>query len=185
MSESGERVALALIATMGSRFGSVPRERLIDISATTRWLASAGLQVGDLDLAGVDALRSLREAIFDLAHAAATGTVPPRASLEAVNAAASTRPTPVLGWTADGGFQGLVGQLNINAALAIIAWDAITLLTGPDAHRLHECEASTCGTIFIQNQQGQPRRWCSSAQCGNRERVRAFRATRTEPADRR
>ncbi|WP_372451912.1 CGNR zinc finger domain-containing protein [Nocardia albiluteola] len=45
---------------------------------------------------------------------------------------------------------------------------------------MHQCEAQACGTVFLASPSGRARRGCSSATCGNRERVRAFRATREQ-----
>jgi predicted RNA-binding Zn ribbon-like protein len=64
-------------------------------------------------------------------------------------------------------------------ALALLARDGIDVLTGPDAHRLRQCEADPCGTFFFDSARGPHRRWCSSEMCGNRVRVSAYRARQT------
>jgi predicted RNA-binding Zn ribbon-like protein len=62
---------------------------------------------------------------------------------------------------------------NASQALARVARQAAGDLASPMAQALHACEADDCGALFLDP--GGRRRWCSSATCGNRERVRAHR----------
>jgi predicted RNA-binding Zn ribbon-like protein len=59
------------------------------------------------------------------------------------------------------------------AALGRLAREVLEILSGPHAGELHTCEGGDCRMVFI-DPTGR-RRWCSTAVCGNRERVRRFR----------
>ena len=48
----------------------------------------------------------------------------------------------------------------------------VDLLTSPGVDRLHQCADAACGWIYLDTSPRQNRRWCSSADCGNRNRVR-------------
>ena len=50
--------------------------------------------------------------------------------------------------------------------------DLLDLLTGPPA-RIGTCADPVCRWAFLDTSRGSTRRWCSSADCGNRARVRA------------
>ncbi len=53
--------------------------------------------------------------------------------------------------------------------LAAVAGSAIDVVTGPAADRLRVCGSDRCILMFVAT--NAKRRWCSSAACGNRERV--------------
>ncbi len=53
--------------------------------------------------------------------------------------------------------------------LAVRAW---LLLQRDDADRLRQCGDDRCGWLFIDRSRSGTRVWCSSADCGNRTRVR-------------
>ncbi|MEC3953281.1 CGNR zinc finger domain-containing protein [Nocardia sp. CDC153] len=174
-----EHISLNLVATVGGRFTEAPIERLPDARALRAWLGIHGLEIeacGDADL---EAAKTLREAVYELVEAAATNRAPDPAALTAVNARAA-RPSvrPPMVWDKRNGFFLDRTPLSADQALNLIARDAVDLLTGPERDRLHQCEADTCGTVFVASGGGRPRRWCSSSSCGNRERVRAHRATK-------
>ena len=58
-----------------------------------------------------------------------------------------------------------------------VALDLLDQLTNPRGP-LGRCADGTCGWAYVDTSRGHRRRWCSSADCGNRERVRRH-ATRT------
>ena len=47
------------------------------------------------------------------------------------------------------------------------------LLTSDSVARFHRCQDRDCGWVFIDTSRQHNRRWCSAADCGNRNRVRA------------
>lgn len=173
-----ERIGLALVATVGGRYSDAPAERLPDAAALGAWLRAHGLDVTDCTAHDLIQARELREAIFELVEAAVLRRPPRAAALTAVDTASRAAANRTLLWDNENGFHLGDGPATVAGALATIALDTADLLTGPDRDRLHQCEAESCGTVFVASPGGRARRWCSSATCGNRERVRAFRATR-------
>jgi predicted RNA-binding Zn ribbon-like protein len=65
---------------------------------------------------------------------------------------------------------------------ALAALRTAELLTSPDMAQLRQCADDTCGWLFVDRSRNRSRRWCSSADCGNRARARRHaqrvRATR-------
>lgn len=53
--------------------------------------------------------------------------------------------------------------------LTLTAWQ---LLLHEDLHSLRECADTACGWLFLDRSKNRSRRWCSSADCGNRARAR-------------
>ncbi|GAB0105703.1 CGNR zinc finger domain-containing protein [Nocardia sp. JMUB6875] len=174
-----EHISLDLVATVGKRFTGTPIERLPDIEAWRAWLGAHELEIDDCGEGDLAAARALREAVYEVVEAASMDRAPAPTALASVNdlAARAEAPRKLL-WDKRNGFQLDREALSPGQVLGLIARDAIDLLTGPERDRLHQCEADTCGTVFITSTGGKPRRWCSSASCGNRERVRAHRATK-------
>lgn len=59
-----------------------------------------------------------------------------------------------------------------------IARDAADLLTNGRLDRLTECASDTCGWLFLDSTKNHSRRWCDMRGCGNRDKVRRYRAGR-------
>ena len=55
-----------------------------------------------------------------------------------------------------------------------VALEAHGLLTTTDASRFAQCQDAECGWVFLDTSPRRNRRWCVSADCGNRNRVRDF-----------
>ncbi len=53
----------------------------------------------------------------------------------------------------------------------LVVLDLLDWLTGPNG-RLDTCDDPDCGWAFIDTSRQRNRRWCSSTDCGNRDRVR-------------
>jgi predicted RNA-binding Zn ribbon-like protein len=178
------RPSLNFIATVGSRLGEQPIERLDSVHRLSEWIRLAGLlasgsrepKVTESDL---DAAISLREALYRLVHDVVHGVAPRRDDLRLVNdmAAAADPPVPRLA-SRPGTSAWLATTTPVTApqVLSLLARDAITMVGGPDLAFLHECEGNTCDGIFIDRSRGARRRWCSSRTCGNQARVEHFRA---------
>lgn len=66
----------------------------------------------------------------------------------------------------------------LDGLLASVVWSTAELLTAPEADRLRLCDADDCGWLFIDGSRNRSRRWCDMSDCGNRAKVRAFRARR-------
>jgi predicted RNA-binding Zn ribbon-like protein len=55
-----------------------------------------------------------------------------------------------------------------------IALLALDLLTTTDPSRFAQCDDADCGWVFLDTSPRRNRRWCVSADCGNRNRVREY-----------
>ena len=165
---------LNLLATRGSAFGRHPQERIPTPERLRDWLDAVELTPnGPVTAEDLDLAIHLRETLRPLALSAAAGDpAAPAAAhdliafLEAyedpltlhVTAAGLTRPAPA----------------TPAAALARIAREAATQLTGPERHTLKTCPESDCRGVFADPDDR--RRWCPSPACATRGRVRAHRA---------
>jgi predicted RNA-binding Zn ribbon-like protein len=49
---------------------------------------------------------------------------------------------------------------------------AVDLITEMPCERVKACDDAACGWLFLDNSHRQNRRWCSAADCGNRDRAR-------------
>lgn len=75
-----------------------------------------------------------------------------------------------------GGRRSWPEPVSLGQVIATIARDAVHLLTGADIHRVRHCQADDCDRVFLDTSRPGTRRWCSMETCGNRAKVRAFRA---------
>lgn len=146
-------------------------DRLAEPAFRDPWLARAGLPAdGDLT-----ALIELRETVFRL-----LADTPPeptdlttlRRHLVAAHRSAHLDAGLPLRWVLDP-----AAPAEHTMALA-----AEELLRSPDAGRVHECAGTGCGWLFIDRSRNHSRRWCSSADCGNRDRVRRHQSRRRSAA---
>jgi predicted RNA-binding Zn ribbon-like protein len=123
----------------------------------------------------LDQAIALRETIYRIFSAVATGRSPEAADLAALNAAISQAmahlriiETPagfVWGW--DGGDDAL------DQMLWPVVRSAADLLTSKELERVGECaEHQRCGWLFLDVSRNHSRRWCSMELCGNRAKVR-------------
>jgi predicted RNA-binding Zn ribbon-like protein len=71
-------------------------------------------------------------------------------------------------------------RLTLSTPRYRVARAIVELLTGPDISQLHQCEDEACGWVFLDTSPRRNRRWCVSAECGNRNRVRRHYQRRTD-----
>ncbi len=120
-----------------------------------------------------DAL-ALRAAVYRLARAQVDGTEAQADDIDTVNLFAATPDIPP---AIDGGHrQAGRGRVRTGQALSTIARDAVHLLSHNDDGRIRECDADNCQLVFYDESRTNNRRWCSMQRCGNRAKVKAFRA---------
>ncbi|MBZ7927358.1 ABATE domain-containing protein (plasmid) [Ensifer adhaerens] len=168
--------ALNFVDTFGNR-GGEGRERLVSVAAFGEWLARAGLSDGTPRMPAdthLDDARSLREAIFRCCLCVIEDRPMGQGDIGQLNHAAAKMPLrPQL---QDGGLF-LVGANPVEAALSVLAEDAIDLIASPRRARIRQCPG--CAMVFEDTSRPGKRQWCSSASgCGNRAKVRALRARR-------
>jgi predicted RNA-binding Zn ribbon-like protein len=170
------RLCFTFTATLGDRGVSVPLERLAVPDDLARWCVEAGLldeapPAGPATLAGA---RRLREAIDRAAEQVRTGGSPGAQDVEVLNEWAA-RPSLApqldgaggLGWRQEGA--------QVRHVLALVARDAVDVLTGPMRSRLRRCANPDCEGLFVDVSRPGNRRWCSMSTCGNQAKKAAYR----------
>lgn len=83
----------------------------------------------------------------------------------------------------DGGWSWVPAALDLATPRHLLAQAFARLMTSPSLARLGRCADPHCGWVFLDTSRQRNRRWCSSADCGNRNRVRAhYRRSKAGPA---
>jgi predicted RNA-binding Zn ribbon-like protein len=188
---SGGRLCLDFANTVGDRGTDQPSEHLGSYGDFIAWAEQAGATTaraarGLLRAAAAqpararqvlaDAIR-LREALYRVFAAVASGRTPRTPDLAIVNAALPAAfehsrlvPSPA-GFTlaAD------VGDGDLAAPLTPVVRSAVDLLVSPEVDRVRTCAAAACAWLFLDATKNRARRWCDMKTCGNREKVRRFR----------
>lgn len=123
----------------------------------------------------LEQIRALREVVHRLLTSVVDGARPSPSDLAAINVAAldARRRATVAGDLP------LRWSPGADDALGRLALQAEDLLT--DAARLRtlgRCGDPDCGWFFLDTSRSHTRRWCSSADCGNRDRARRHYARR-------
>jgi predicted RNA-binding Zn ribbon-like protein len=159
-------------------------ESLHEPADLAEWLAQPPLAavmtvpVAARDLA---AAKTLRQAIWDAAHARAAHRLLPGGSVAIINRAAAAAPLiPEL--ATDGTTAGWAPPVRATQALSTLAREMIEVLSGPLSGRIRECASDTCPMVFVDSSRPGARRWCAMERCGNRHKLRTLRARRaTDP----
>ncbi|WP_026929945.1 CGNR zinc finger domain-containing protein [Glycomyces tenuis] len=142
------------------------------------WLSQPPLSAATADPVtprDLSAAKTLRQAIWDTAHARAAGRPLPDKAVAVLNRTAAAAPlAPEL--AADGTTAGWAPPVRTAQALSTLAREMIELLSGPLAERIRECASDDCPLVFVDSSRPGARRWCSMERCGNRHKVRAHRA---------
>jgi predicted RNA-binding Zn ribbon-like protein len=169
----GGHLALDLVNTVAWRLDDRRRiDRLADPVNLRRWLMASGLEPSDRVMpvrsavALEGALVQCRETAYAVLHPLAVGEEPGVADLavlrelveDAVRKASLVSLRP-LTWRA--------GSIVDRVRLSV--W---RLFEDEDLNRLRQCDDDGCGWLFLDRSKNGSRRWCSSADCGNRARAR-------------
>lgn len=172
--ESGH-VALDLSLSGGREWRS-RWERLRTPADLDAWFAgcSLGLAGTASTMRDLNAARDLREGLWGVSQAVASGESPPEVAIEIVNAHAR-RPALRRKLAVDGSADW--DQPSARQALSTIANVAIELLSADvNESGLRRCEGERCFLLFVDTSPARRRRWCSMQRCGNRHKVRTHRA---------
>ncbi len=121
-------------------------------------------------------IRAVREQLFAVFHAIASGEPIPADALSRVGSALHDC--------------GAKRRLSVDAAEVHWAWrpsaratdtllypvltSATDLLTSASCGMVRQCEDADCGWLFLDRSNARKRRWCSMADCGNRNKVRNY-----------
>lgn len=183
--------ALAFVNTLSARSTPSPSEKLLSYEALLDWAREAGLLAPDdaERLAGrarrrhqeatrvLERVKALRELLHDTLTATEAQRVPAAAVLEALS-------DQLAGWYAHGrliktddAYQWIyAGDDDLERVLWEIARAVARLLTSARLARVRACAAGDCGWWFLDDSKNRSRRWCDMKICGNREKLRRFRA---------
>ncbi|NRQ33406.1 CGNR zinc finger domain-containing protein [Nonomuraea sp. NN258] len=155
-------------------------ESLHEPADLAEWLAQPPIEAVmtvEVSAADLAAAKTLRQAIWEAAHARAADRPPPAAAIAAVNRAAAAAPlVPEL--AGDGASAGWAAPVRASQALSTLAREMIELLSGPLSGRIRECASDNCPLVFVDTSRPGARRWCAMERCGNRHKLRARRARR-------
>jgi predicted RNA-binding Zn ribbon-like protein len=166
--------ALALVNSRRNESG-VQLDDLATPAGLGAWLREQGLaRDARVDGAALAAVRELRGAVRELLEARIERRAPDQAAVETVNAAAAAAPSARrLIWTDASTPRKERHSLTsgLPLAYAVLAADAIDLVTGSDHANLLACGAPGCVRLLLRDH---PRRqWCST-RCGDRVRARRY-----------
>ncbi|HVN28301.1 MAG TPA: ABATE domain-containing protein [Candidatus Binataceae bacterium] len=116
---------------------------------------------------------SLRELVYRIFHALASGAPPDDDELDQLNDAMRETPARTLVARTDDGFGWEVenAKPSVHLILAPVLWSAADLLVGPQRARLRECSNDKCLWLFLDDSKNGTRRWCSMQACGNRAKA--------------
>jgi predicted RNA-binding Zn ribbon-like protein len=119
----------------------------------------------------------LRESVNRLTRATLAGKAPGENDLRAVNSwacrpplAPQVEPSPERRW---------VAEHSVPAAPALVAREAVELLTSPERHLIRECAAAPqCSLLYLDRSRDHRRRWCQMEVCGSRAKMTSYRRRR-------
>jgi predicted RNA-binding Zn ribbon-like protein len=188
---SGGRLCLDFANTVGDRGSDRPIEHLGSYGDFIAWAEQAGATTARAARALLRAAAArpaearealaaairLREALYRVFAAVASGRTPRVPDLSIVNAAVPAAFERSRLVPSEGGFtlSADVEKGDLAAPLTPVVRSAVDLLVSPDVDRVRTCAATTCAWLFLDTTKNRARRWCDMKTCGNREKVRRFR----------
>src|SRR5947209_5987459 len=121
---------------------------------------------------------ALRESVWAVFSALASGEVPRESDLDLISdAAASAAARSRLVYDRDGiGWSLPSDRDDLERPLWEVARSAADLLTSNERDRIKECASETCEWVFLDQSRNRSRRWCDMSDCGNRAKARRFHA---------
>ncbi|MCT1902874.1 ABATE domain-containing protein [Oceanobacillus sojae] len=186
----GERLCLDFANTVSWHNSDNPKEWLINYEKIVEWsryadILSSPQQKSLLEKAKhhpdqaakvLEEAIELREAIFRLFRSIAAGLEPDSFDRAILNKyltrAYSLAEIIPKESTYTLSFQ--KGEHELDYMLWPIMQSAIDLLLSEKLDRVKQCEGEPCGWLFFDSSRNKSRRWCSMADCGNREKARRY-----------
>jgi predicted RNA-binding Zn ribbon-like protein len=116
---------------------------------------------------------ALREAIYRVFHAVASGASTNQADLDLLNRSLQEAPprTTILQSAGRFGWRIEESKPTASSILTPVLWSAGDLLVGPQLAKLRECLNDKCLWLFLDDSKNGTRRWCSMQACGNRAKA--------------
>jgi predicted RNA-binding Zn ribbon-like protein len=179
-----EELSIKFVNTVAWRRRDPVDDRIATADAALKWLADVELAdrrlVAQLKARWRSAPReaaaflatahALREAIYAIFVAQIVGGKVDAAALAALNRwLGASLGGLVLGPAGNTlRWQPTTEKLMPEMLLKPIAWSAVSLLTGPRAQKVKQCQDERgCGYLFVDESRAQNRSWCSMGDCGN------------------
>jgi len=163
------RLCLDFIRTLRYRATPSQTEELPDGEAWGAWIDRFGPFSSPVRPVSSDDARTVRDAIHELL----TASVRPSTRQRLNRFAALPVPAPSL--TASGELRWQASD-PASAMLALLARDALDLVTSPEFARVRRCAGPRCGALFLDTSRPGTRRWCSMEVCGNQAKKSTYRA---------
>jgi predicted RNA-binding Zn ribbon-like protein len=150
-------------------------DALADVTGTRRWLRENGLLArGDsIDEADRELLVDVRETLRRLARSE-QGARETAVAMRALNEHAARAPLHVE--LRPGGAALAAASTGVEGVLGRLLTIVFTAVSDGTWHRLKACRNDACQWVFYDASRNRTGTWCSMAVCGNRHKVRAFRA---------
>ena len=169
-----DRPSLDFVATVAER-GTTDLEKLRSADDLAQWIAQSHIVQNRPAVTNDQLQRALavREGIFGLLQALIDGRPTRSVDRSLVNRAAD-QPGPSIQLSRTGTL--VVGD--VDAVLAVLARDCLSLFDSPDRQALRWCASPRCTRPFIDRSRGQRRRWCDMKGCGDRAKAAAYRRRR-------
>ena len=173
--------------TVGNHKSDQPSDHLADYADLVAWSRHAGVissrvaeqlldQATQRPAAAKSVLQravALREAIYRIFTAIATGASPKLPDLDSLNGAlANAMPHSRVTSTKDGYRWDWSDEIALDQMLWRIARSAADLLTFGNLDRVSQCGDKECGWLFVDTSKNHSRRWCDMNDCGNRAKAR-------------
>lgn len=152
-------------------------DALDEPSALARWCADRGLLRADVatTAADLEQVRAVREALREALAANHDGG-PVSASARRTLHAVADRARLTLRCGSDGRMVLVPGSPGVDGALGVVLAIAERAVHTGSWARLKVCRGDDCLWAFYDASRNRSGKWCSMAVCGNRAKVRAFRA---------
>lgn len=191
---SAAHPALDLANTLDRRAEAEPRELLTTYERLAGWTKQSGiLRASEVAALLREARRrpaharralrkavAVRETLFAVFHAHASGKPIPRPALRALERLVreamerrtllATRTGVAWTWTVD--VDKAAGERDLDRMLWPVILAAAELLTSPRLARVRVCDGDPCEWLFLDQSQKGNRRWCDMTVCGNRAKAR-------------
>jgi len=182
-----EDLCLSYANTLSWRGSDPPMETLKSVADLLAWLeqsvgAGAGETRGIARWASRNAKAAagllaeaiaVREVLFRVFHALATGASVREADFAALTRALAQAPARrELAHAKRGyGWQLVPPEPTVPALLAPVLWSAADLMIEGERRRVRQCANEKCLWLFLDESKNGTRRWCDMASCGNRAKA--------------
>ncbi len=122
----------------------------------------------------------LREALYRIFKSAVESWPPRKADADGLRGELTIAREHQLLAARRGGFVWVFAEQPgaLDSILWPVALSAAELLTSSDLDWLRQCAGAECGWLFVDTSRNHRRQWCDMQDCGNRAKVRRFRARR-------